>query len=85
MTDQTRRTVDHPPDERATDTSTQAASGLSGGKGGADGPGVERNRALDDDILNRNAPRRETPRRYEQRADDDPVMPADHASLGTKI
>lgn len=75
-----RSSSNDPTDEPAADQSTQTASGLSSG------PGVERNEALDDDAINR-PDLLDTPRRYEQpiEADDDPVMPADDATINTKI
>jgi hypothetical protein len=86
MTEHERRTIQHPADEREADTSTQSATGRTAGKSAPDGPGVERSRARDDDeIANRIPPRHETPRRYDERSGEDPVMPADDPSLGTKI
>ena len=70
-----RSSSNDPTDERASDQSTQSASGLSAGR---PGPGVEHNRDVD---LNR------TPRRYDQpiEEDRDPVMPDDAATVNTKI
>ena len=51
-----------------------------------DGPGVERNRIADESAVRRTPEGRDqTPRRYDQPADEDPVMPDDDPSLGTKI
>lgn len=76
-----RSSSNDPTSERSADQSTQSASGLSTGRSPADANGG----TLDDDIVNRGD--LETPRRYEQPlADDaDPVMPADDATLNTKI
>ena len=76
-----RSSSNDPTDEAAVDQSTQSASGLSQGRSG---PGVERNRSLDRDV---NDGPDETPRRYDQGIEDDndPVMPADDATVNTKI
>jgi hypothetical protein len=78
-----RSSSQDPTAERTTDQSTQSASGLSSPPSG---PGVERNLALDEEVVNRTEPD-STPRRYEQPldADRDPVMPADDSALPTKI
>ena len=71
-----------PTAEPAASSSTQSASGLAGGRSG---PGVEGNeRKAEDDPAPRGL---ETPRRYEQPLEDDadPVMPADDATVNTKI
>jgi hypothetical protein len=66
-----RASSNDPTEERKVEQSTQSASGLSRAPSG---PGVERNRALDRDLVNRTMLDR-TPRRYEQplEEDDDPV------------
>ena len=49
------------------------------------GSGVERDRDVDEDVVNRTG-ENTTPRRYEQPLEEDePVMPADDATLNTKI
>jgi hypothetical protein len=89
MTRDPRSRLDDPTAEGTTDQSTETASGLTTGEGErpADkGPGVERNKMLDEHAVRRTPQGRDTtPRRYEQPADDDPVMPTDDPSLGTKI
>lgn len=72
MNRDSRSSSHDPTAERTSDMSTQTASGLSGGRDA-------------ENAVNR-APL-ETPRRYEQpiEDDDDPVMPADDATLNTKI
>jgi hypothetical protein len=74
----------HPADERTADQSTQSASGLSGGK-----PERERVRDRDqedDDLIARNQKERHaTPRRYDEDASDDAAMPANDATMKTKI
>ena len=77
-----RSSSNDPTDEPAVDQSTQSASGLSQDRVG---PGVERNRSLDPDAVNSGT--EEAPRRYDQpiEEDDDPVMPADDATVNTKI
>ena len=77
-----RSSSQDPTSERAVDQSSESASGLAGGR---EGPGVERNQA-DADLVNRRTADT-TPRRYEQPLEDDsdPVMPADDATLNTKI
>jgi hypothetical protein len=76
-----RSSSNDPAAEPTVDQTTPSASGLSKER---PGPGVERNRALDDDM---NQIDLETPRRYEQPIadDDDPVMPSDDATVNTKI
>lgn len=89
-----RTRLDDPTAERAADQSTESASGLTAGRPGPetpmpperDGPGVERNRIADESAVRRTPEGRDqTPRRYDQPADEDPVMPDDDPSLGTKI
>lgn len=90
-----RSRLDDPTAERTTDGSTETASGLTTGRSGPDastpapdreGPGVERNRTVDETAIRRRPEGRDTtPRRYEQPAEEDPVMPTDDPSLGTKI
>jgi hypothetical protein len=79
--------LDDPTAERAIDQSTQSAGGLTAGRERdevGDGPGVERNRAEDDVVRRRPEEHDDTPRRYEEEVED-PVMPSDDPSLGTKI
>lgn len=90
-----RSRLDDPTAERTTDQSSEVASELTTGRPGPEssrpapdreGPGVERNRTVDETAIRRRPEGRDTtPRRYEQPADDDPVMPDDDPSLGTKI
>ena len=48
--------------------------------------GHERNKAEHEDIVRRTHEERDyTPRRYEQPADADPVMPSEDSTLNTKI
>ena len=77
-----RSSSNDPTSERSADQSTQAASGLTAGR---EGPGVERARVPDDDIVNESD--LDTPRRYEQPLtdDEDPVMPSDDSTVNTKI
>ena len=72
-----------PSDEPTAEQSTQTASGLSSTR---PGPGVERNRAPDKDVVDRTGADT-TPRRYDQpiENDEDPVMPGDDSTLNTKI
>ena len=50
-----------------------------------EGPQTDRVVASEDP-LNRNVPKRyDTPRQYEKKEDEDPVMPGDDATLKTKI
>jgi hypothetical protein len=71
-----RSSSNDPTAEPASDQSTQSASGLAGGRRSPDTP---------NDAVNRQP--LETPRRYDQpiEDDDDPLMPADDATLDTKI
>lgn len=96
MTRDPRSRLDDPTAERTADQSAETASGLTTGRPGPDttplapddagGPGVERNRTVDETAVRRRPEGRDgTPRRYDQPADEDPVMPTDDASLGTKI
>jgi hypothetical protein len=90
MTRERRSNMDDPTAELTADQTTQSASGLSSER---NGPGVdrnrevepERNRELDDPARRTREEHDATPRRYEQRTEDDPVMPSDDSSLGTKI
>jgi hypothetical protein len=78
-----RSSSNDPTDEMTADQSTQSASGIGVPRSG---PGVERNRAADRDIVNRTHAST-TPRRYDQPTDEDedPVMPDTSSSLNTKI
>jgi hypothetical protein len=71
-----RSSSNDPTDEATSDQSTQSASGLAAGREGQRTP---------DGAVNRGP--LETPRRYDQpiEADEDPVMPSDDSTLGTKI
>lgn len=82
MSDQGRRAnQSDPTSERTSEQSTQTASGLTSGRRG---PEVASEREADD-LLNRDAEERyDTPRRYEE-GDTDPALPADDATLNTKI
>ena len=83
MTRPRRTRLDDPTAENTADTSTQSATGLTPPAGAE---GQERNRASQDDLVRRTSEERDyTPRRYEQPADEDPVMPSDDSSLNTKI
>jgi hypothetical protein len=94
MNDNERRTPPADPTaERTADQSTQENSGLHGGlQGVRPGPGPElaHESAVSteddsEDVLNRSAERRyETPRRYEG-DEEDSTLPADDATLNTKI
>lgn len=81
MSDHGRRANQSDPTaERTSEQSSQTASGLSGGRG----PEVASEREADD-LLNRDTEERyDTPRRYEE-GDTDPAMPANDATLNTKI
>jgi hypothetical protein len=71
-----------PTAEQTADQSTQTASGIGRRD---DGPGVERNLEYEEEIVDRTSGKT-TPRRYEQPLEhDDAVMPADDATLNTKI
>jgi hypothetical protein len=83
MTRPDRTRLDDPTAEDTSDTSTQSASGIAT-------PGVrypaERNQIPTEEIVPRTSEERDhTPRRYEQPAEDDPVMPPEDSSLDTKI
>lgn len=83
MSDQTRRANQSDPtaERTAGDQPSQTASGLSSGR---PGPEVASEREADD-LLNRSSEERyDTPRRYEE-GDTDPALPADDATLNTKI
>jgi hypothetical protein len=77
-----RSKTDDPTAERTADQSTQTASGVGAER---NGPGVERNRQVDDILARTPDEHATTPRRYDQRTEDDPVMPSEDPSLGTKI
>ncbi len=71
-----------PTAEPTMDQSAPSASGVSRRRSE---PGVERDRDLDEDVVNRTG-ENTTPRRYEQPVDeDDTVMPANDSTLNTKI
>jgi hypothetical protein len=73
MTRPRRTRLDDPTAENTADTSTQSASGLSPGSGDQK---REKNRAENDDLVRRTTKGRDdTPRRYEEPAEDDEVMP----------
>jgi hypothetical protein len=74
MTRDPRSRLDDPTAERTSDPLPDSG-----------GPGVERNRIDEGAVRRRPEGRDETPRRYDQPADEDPVMPTDDPSLGTKI
>jgi hypothetical protein len=94
-----RSTVDDPTAERPADRTTQSEGGLTAGRLSAESDdraappappadAAERNRMVEDDPVRRTADERDldtTPRRYEHQTDDDPVMPSEDPSLGTKI
>jgi hypothetical protein len=80
MTRPDRSRLDDPTAEDAADMSTQTASGLTSGR-----TEEERDRAEDNDVSVPTQTDREAPRRYEQPADADPVMPSEDSSLNTKI
>lgn len=82
MTDRRPNPAD-PTAERTAESSTQTASGLTGGRSG-----MEKGRRSDnkDDVIPREGEDpHTTPRQYDDADTDDPVMPTDDASLGTKI
>lgn len=80
-----------PAGERTSDQSAQEAGrGHEKLEGFKAGPGPELAREADvEDVLNRNVEKRyQTPRRYEEGADEeprDPAMPANDSTLNTKI
>lgn len=74
MTRPDRTRLDDPTAEKTADTSTPSASGLGAGQD-----------TLEDVVRRKGQERDPTPRRYEQPTDDDPVMPAEDATLNTKI
>lgn len=68
-----------PTAERTADQSTHANSGLGGGT-----PAADARRGGDEDLIARKrSVERRAPRQYE--ADDDATMPANDATLNTKI
>ena len=73
-----RSSSNDPTAEPTADQSTQSASGLSSGTRRDSGDKA-------DEVVSREG--LETPRRYEQplSEDEDPVMPADDATVNTKI
>lgn len=78
-----RSRLDDPTAEDASDNSTQSASGL----GDTRNRGGERNRAEQDDLVRRTSEERDdTPRRYEQPADEEAetVMPPKRGQTGVK-
>ena len=89
MTDeqrQRRTPIAKPAEEGTAEQSTQHAAGLHERlRGVKPGPGPELAHERDaDDVLNRSAGERyDTPRRYEEL--EDPALPADDATLKTKI
>jgi hypothetical protein len=81
-----------PTEERTADQSTQSASGLTAGRpdrirpGNAGPTGSRGQAAEDDDLIARNEEERhQTPRRYDERADEDAAMPSNDSTLNTKI
>jgi hypothetical protein len=80
MTRPRRTRLDDPTAERTSDQSTESASGLTAGRE------TTPRRADDEDLIRRTAEERDrTPRRYDQPAEADPVMPSEDPSLNTKI
>jgi hypothetical protein len=72
----------HPADEGTADQSTQSAAGLSGGKPER----VENRDREDDDLTARNRKERHaTPRRYDEDESEDAALPANDATMKTKI
>ena len=71
-----------PTAERTSEQSTPTASGLTGGRTDPEQP--RRNDDNDELKPRGGEDARATPRGHDA-ADDDPVMPTDDASLGTKI
>jgi hypothetical protein len=79
MTRPRRTRLDDPTAEHTADESTDSASGLTAGRD-------TRNRAESEELIRRTAEERDTtPRRYDQPADADPVLPSQDAALNTKI
>ena len=79
MTRPRRTRLDDPTAESTSDQSTQSASGLTAGRDA-------RNRSDDEELIRRTAEERDTtPRRYDQPAEADPVLPSDDSKLNTKI
>ena len=69
-----RTRLDDPTAENVSDTSTESASGLSGGDPSKD---KNRNRADHEDLIRRTSRERDdTPRRYDQPIGADPVVPS---------
>ncbi len=81
MTRPDRSRLDDPTAENTADNSTPAASGLSGGRT----LGSETHEAEEEVVHRDGKQRSDTPRRYDQPAEEDPVMPADDSALNTKI
>jgi hypothetical protein len=80
MTRPRRTRLDDPTAERTSDQSTESASRPTAGRE------TTRRRADDEDLIRRTAEERDrTPRRYDQPAEADPVMPSEDPSLNTKI
>jgi hypothetical protein len=79
---QERSTTDDPTAERTADPLTHTPDGDGPAR---EGPGAERLRQTDDILARTPDEHATTPRRYDQRTEDDPVMPSEDPSLGTKI
>lgn len=70
MTRPRRTRLDDPTAENSADPSTESASGLTAGRD-------TRNRADSEDLIRRTSEERDTtPRRYDQPAEADPVVPS---------
>jgi hypothetical protein len=82
MTRDRRSKLDDPTAEHTADGSTQKSGGLGRSP---DGPGAERYREAEDLVPRTPEEHDTTPRRYDQRTEDDPVMPPDGPSLRTEI
>lgn len=82
MTRDRRSRLDDPTAERTADQSTQKEGGLGIPP---DRPGAEGYRETEDLVPRTPEEHDTTPRRYEQRTEDDPVMPPDGPSLRTEI
>ena len=79
MTRPRRTRLDDPTAESTSDQSTESASGLTAGRD-------IRNRADGEDLIRRTAEERDTtPRRYDQPAEADPVMPSKGPASNAKI
>jgi hypothetical protein len=79
MTRPRRSRLDDRTAEKITDQSTQSAGGLTAGRD-------VRNRADSEDLIRRTSEEHDTtPRRYDQPADADPVMPSKDPALKRKI